>query len=182
MGGYHPEQDIADYLKSLGIIVEQPSEPSNVSRELYDAVTGYWHEVHDKRRLGKADAYSLAVDRLARHDAENTLAVLSSRLEQDSRTSFGYSTWWLTLDKAALRMTAELNRDDRTVVRHSPVLSLDFFLKYLAFGPSRDLVHDIEKNAARVFSAGIIEALPTELLTVAEQVRMQCSGLSERII
>lgn len=181
MGTFSPEQDLADYLKKLGVFVEQPPEPDNLPRELRDAVFEYWRKVQDARR-GGVEVYNLAVDRLARHDAENTLAVLAERAKQHGKSSLGYSSWWLTLDRYAFKMGQDIDRDVWLSVKHSPVLSLDFLLKYLTFGPARDQVHDSDQNISRIFSTQLTESLPAELLSMAEAVRTECDGLEEHIV
>lgn len=180
-GDYSPEQDIADYLGDFGILVEEAADPSNVPADVRAAITSYWQEVQDRRRRSN-ERYNLISDRLAQHDIENCLTVLSSRMGETGRSPLGHKSWWLTLDSAAFRMASTLDRDAWIKIKHSPVLSLDFLVKYLSFGPARDLVPDAEKNISRVFSTAIIETLPVELIKVAEKVREDCSGLAERLV
>ena len=145
------------------------------------AITSYWQEIQDRRR-GSGDGFNLVSDRLAQHDIENCLTVLSARMEETGRSPLGHKSWWLTLDSAALRMPIALDKDIWAKIKHSPVLSLDFLVKYLSFGPARDQVIDAQANSSRVFSTAIIESLPIELIKAAERVRAECSGLAERIV
>jgi hypothetical protein len=179
-GDYNPEQDIADYLNDFGIKIENPSTALNVPQDIRDAVTNYWQETHDRRR--GTEGFNMVSDRLAKHDIENCLTVLSSRMDEMGRAPLGHKSWWLTLDSAAFRMLPSMENDIATKIKHSPVLSVDFLMKYLAFGPSRDRLTDSEKGISRIFAPAIMETLPSELIDVAEQVRSDCAGLSEQIV
>lgn len=179
-GEYNPEQDIADYLHDFGIKMENPSEALNIPLDVRDAVTNYWQEIHDRRR--GSEGFNMVSDRLAKHDIENCLTVLSSRMDELGRAPLGHKSWWLTLDSAAFRMLPAMEDEIARKIKHSPILSIDFLIKYLAFGPSRDKLPDAEKNITRIFAPAIMETLPSELIDVAEKVRSDCAGLSENII
>jgi hypothetical protein len=66
-------------------------------------------------------------------------------------------------------------------IRHSPVISIDFLLKYLAFGPSRDRINQSATRLPYVYVDPILE-IPKELLDVAQAARSESGDLSERII
>ncbi len=181
MGNYRPVEDIAEYLGELGIIVQEPDDAGNVPGDVRQAIVNYWQDTHDKRRGAGDEGFNLNVDRLARHDAENALTVIAERLRQTGKSGLGYASWWLALDRAAFRMAGALEKQGLNGFRHSPVISLDFLIKYLSFGPARDQVQTTE-HAARVFASTLIEQVPAELIALAEQVRADCAGMEERVI
>lgn len=180
IGDFRPEEDIADFLKQFGISVEEPVSPVNLSSELVDAVKEYWRQAQDRRR--GAEEFNIRVEALARHDFENSLTVLNARESEVGRGGIGYRSWWLTLDKFAYYM-----KDDPEILRtvksfHSPVLSLDFLLKFLTFGPARDRVFHDEHSSMRVFAPEIFDHIPADLMSVAERVRKENANLPQHIV
>jgi len=173
-GESQPLQDIAEYLsESFGIEVQRPTVSEGFDQSVASAIREYWRGVHDKRRpLDGMNAF-----RLAEHDAENCISVLTERQAQAGRSPLGYSSCWLTLDSAARDMVRKLGG----IIKHSPVISVDFLLKYLAFGPTRDLVPH-SSRFGYAFAAPILENLPQDLLEVAKKVRSENNNLPERII
>jgi hypothetical protein len=120
--------------------------------------------------------------RLAEHDAETCLIVLDQRLKSKGVSPLGYSSWWLTLDSAARQMLDNLEPSVRQEIRHSPVISIDFLLKYMAFGPRRDQTSDRSRGLSQFFSSSLFEFLPKDVIEVAQKVRNECGDLPERII
>ena len=49
------------------------------------------------------------VNRLSRHDTENYVGVIQQR-KQEKASPFGYSAWWLTLDRSALMIVDLLKK------------------------------------------------------------------------
>lgn len=180
-GDYNPEQDISDYLSDFGINIETPEDSDRIPEHVKNAISSYWQKVQDKRRGGN-EGFNMVSDRLARHDVENCLTVLASRFGEAGRSPLGHKCWWLTLDKAAFRMADDLDRDAWSEIRHSPVLSLDFLIQYLSFYPSNQNVLNFDKSASRIFSTALLESIPPELISIAEKVRSDCTGLEERVI
>jgi hypothetical protein len=181
-GTHHPEEDIADYLtQRFGIEVRKASIPEELDPEVVSAVRDYWQRVQLRRR-GMDEIVGMTAQRLAEHDTESYLAVLGQRQRDMGKSPLGYTSWWLTLDSAARNMPGELGSDVWRKIKHSPVMSIDFLLKYIGFGPSRDRVIHFGRGLAPVFAGPILESLPKDLLDVAQRVRTENSELPERII
>ncbi len=181
-GQNQPLQDIADYLLDLfELEVEKPVDTDEIDPAVAFAIREYWREIHDKRR--PSDGYfNISANRLAEHDSECCMSVLNERQMQRGKSPLGFESWWLTLDSAARKMLQNLNEHVSNKIRHSPVISVDFLLKYLAFGPRRDRIDHSGRDLPYAFAAPILETLPSDLLEVAKRVRSENLDLSERII
>jgi hypothetical protein len=179
-GRHRPEDDIADYLyEEYGIEVLVPARFEFVREDVEKAIRAYWHDVHEQRR-GDEDlnhAY-----RLAEHDAETCLLVIEERLKSNKSSPLGYTSWWLTFDRAARHMMENLDKEVKKKVKHSPVISADFLLRYIAFGPRRDRAMETSQGLSQFFAESLFEFVPNELITVAQTVRSECGELPERII
>lgn len=181
-GNHQPVQDIADYLNDeFGIELDDPVVSDALEEEVVAGIREYWKKIHQDRRGGQEGPFSISANRLAEHDAENILSVLSDRRMQAGKSPLGYTSWLLTLDSAARKMLQALETNVREKVRHSPIISVDFLLKYMAFGPSRDRVVQTAQRMPYVFIDPIME-VPTELLEVASATRKESQNLPERII
>jgi hypothetical protein len=181
-GENRPVQDLAEYIpEELGIEVRQPTLQDDVAPEIRNAIKEFWLEVHEKRR-GQADYFDFAINRLAEHDSECYLAVVEQRIADKTRSPLGHTSWWLTLDSAALEIKEKLEPGIWSHIEHSPVLSVDFLLKYLAFGPNRDRIMPTLSGAPPLTMAGLYESLPPDLLKVAQETREHCGLLPERVI
>lgn len=182
LGDSRPLDDIAEFLRDLASI-DADSLPSwdELPDALVREVRQYWQDIQDKRRGGTAGAILPAL-RLAEHDIENYLSVLAERRVEPGKSVLGYTSWLVTMDSAAWKLMSELSPESRSAVRHSPVMSLDFLMKYLSFGPRRDQVESSGKGHSRVFTSAIYENIPADLIAISEQVRRSCHGLSERLI
>ncbi|MBS1066679.1 hypothetical protein JK164_12105 [Gluconobacter kondonii] len=179
LGPNHPMEDITEYLfEEFGIIVEKASD-DGVDSGVRQSVQDYWQKVHDSRR-GTEEGFNLYTTRLAQHDAENCLNVLSERRRDLGKSPLGYTSWWLTLDKAAREMDRHLSAESWKLIRHSPVLSLDFLLKYLAFGPNRDRVGSVDRSVLVIFDIPLLQSIPQDLINVAQKVRSEYGQLPER--
>ncbi len=183
VGTANPEQDIADYLSDeYGIVVEAVplSKLEVLPRELVLEVTRFWEEVHAKRRKEGTEV-TLMTRRLAQHDIENYLNALSERLTVESRSSLGYKTWWLTLDSAARELPSNVDRSLFRYFRHVPILSVNFLIRYMMFGPNRDRLSSAN-IVPRVFSDALFDNVPADLLTIAKEVREASRGVPERVV
>lgn len=181
VGSYDPSRDLVEYFSGFDIQLEEPSYADGVSEEASNNVLSYWQEVQANRRKDKG-TYSVTTDMLARHDAENCLTVVSSRKKNSRRSGLGHSCWWLTLDTAAYRMKTSLDGATWKEIGFSPVISLDYLMKYLAFGPARDRITSSESSTSRVFAAALLDTVPSELLEIAEKVREQHEGMPEILV
>ena len=61
----------------------------------------------------------------------------------------------------------------------SPILSLDFLLRNLVFGPRRETV---DLGNIRIFSDTLWEVVPANLISIARDIRQANSDLPERVI
>lgn len=179
-GDYRPLDDIADFLQDFAKIeVASPSE-EGLDSEVIDAVRNYWQNVQDHRR--GEEGVNLVAYRLAEHDSENYLSAISKRRRSPGASVLGYSDWLLTLDSAAWNLMNNVDRSVQNKILHAPLISLDFLFKYLSFGPRRDQIDASGKGFSRIFTASVYESIPVELVSVAEQVRLENGELPERII
>lgn len=109
-GDARPLQDIADYLKDeLGIYKRSlESEAAMAPNELRHALQQIWHERYQRRKERYATLIDeLAITRLVSHDIECYCGVIQLRT-QDKATQFGYSAWWLTVDRQAFHLKERL--------------------------------------------------------------------------
>ncbi|NTG65158.1 hypothetical protein G6L45_33445 [Agrobacterium rhizogenes] len=182
VGNHRPLDDLADFLADTAAIevTEIPSMdklPATVVSDVRD----YWHAVQDKRR-GSGENGSHHSFRLAEHDTENYLSVLAQRRIEPGKSIMGYTSWLVTMDSAAWRLMERVDAETSNFIEHSPIISLDFLLRFLSFGPRRDQIDVSKKGYSRIFGSTIYESVSPELIAVAQQVRENCHGLSERIV
>jgi len=112
----------------------------------------------------------------------NYVGVMNMRRRQ-AASPFGYSAWWLTLDRGAFAahwaVANALHRRDMT----PPIMSPDFLRNYLAFGPARRLVpRTLDMTLPVVADLQLSHFVPSELVLVANEVRERSQGLPERLI
>lgn len=180
VGAHDPVQDIAEYLsRSHHIILESAAEHDQVPKELADAIRTVWQDIHTQRR-GQADPHQLL--RLAAHDAETYLHVLSSRIRQHGKAPLGYTHWWLTLDTKARGIMDKVDPSLRPAINIGPVLSIDYLIRYLSFGPSRDRVDATGTALAKVYADTLIDSIPTELMALVTELRTQHADLPENVV
>lgn len=182
IGNHRPIDDLADFFNETAKINREEVPPlDTLPAEVVTAVRQYWQEVHDRRR-GKEEGFNMFGHRLAQHDADNYLAALALRVKGTNATDFGFTSWYLTLDTAAWKLKAQIASDISTMIGHAPVISLDFLLRYLAFGPRRDQVDSSGNDWARIFTETVFVEVPSDLVDIATAVRQANIGRSERII
>jgi hypothetical protein len=181
-GHRRPQDDIAEYLAAeIQIKIGSLKEfAALASVELRGAVQEAWHAGHEARRHAELD--NITTLRLVGHDVENYLGVIMKRRGEEA-TPFGYKHWWLTLDSIAMKAHLDVGRRLDAHPPDPPVMSADFLLNYLAFGPIRGKVSKASELALPItLDAGLLEFLPPELLAVANRVREQSSNLPEYLI
>lgn len=179
-GHFQPEEDIAEYLwQRHGIEVAEVGEFENLSQELIEHVEEAWRALHSRR--GDAE-FEMVSNRLALHDSENYLNVVNSRVSQVGKSSLGYTTWWVTLQSSARDVLAGIPSNLKREVKGSPILSVDFLVRYLAMGPRRDQVGDTGFSVGVTYVGEILESLPVELVAAARSIRAQHSHLEEHVI
>ena len=184
-GDATPEDDIKQFLdEEFHIVVKNLAEYADeASASLRAAVQEIWHEVHDRRRGGGASDITPAVTlRLVAHDVENCVGVIELR-RGSPMGPMGYRTWWLTLDRTAFTLGKRLRERLGSDAPRSPALSPDFLVELLRLGPMRSaLERDLHVSLPVMADIGRYESLPIELIRIADSVRRENSGLSERII
>lgn len=182
-GPQQPVQDIADYLSEFfGIEVWTPTISQDLDESIVSSIRDYWKDIQDRRRPISKDYFNMNANRLAEHDSENCISVISERQIEKGRAPLGFTSWLLTLDSAARNMVPKLDRQNSRKIGRSPVISIDFLLKYLAFGPSRDRVDHSVRGLPYAFAGPILESLPQDLIEVARRIRSESGELPERII
>jgi len=185
-GPNRPTDDIFEFLNERFAIERRDLEEraAEAPTELRRAVQEAWNQVHIRRRE-RLGAYidPIAVMRLSRHDTENYLGVIQQR-QQEKQSPFGYSAWWLTLDRSAFGISDTIRRDFGIVpVPDSPIMSLDFLAQYLTFGPARARVSKSSLRALPVtLEPRLVRFLTPELLDEASRIRAEMGALPERVI
>ncbi len=182
VGNHRPLDDLADFLsEAAGIKVAELPSWDALPHSITDEIRDYWQAVQDKRR-GGPENFGHHSFRLAAHDTENYLSVLAQRRIEPGKSIMGYTSWLVTLDSAAWGLINKVSRETADFIKHSPVISLDFLLKFLSFGPRRDKVDTSKRGYSRIFASTIYESIPSDLIAVAQLVREGCHGLSERLV
>jgi hypothetical protein len=183
-GESRPEEDIAEFLEDrFGIDIQDlEEEERKFDSDIKHSADQAWYEVHEKRR-GILSDFDLTVNRLARHDVENMIGVLAKRAGESKPAAFGFTNWWLTLDRSAPEIFERLRRQFPETIKASPLLSADFLLNYLALGPVRGRISRHTQAALPVILERVFfPMLPPELLEVADRVRTTNANLPEHVV
>jgi hypothetical protein len=185
VGSMHPEDDLAEYLElefgiKRGSLAEE-AERADV--RLRGAVQEVWRESHDRRHANdQMELDDITKGRLVDHDVENYLGVVERRKTAGVQP-LGYSVWWLTLDRTAFCLHERLGRDYTDRPLHSPALSADFMNNYLSVGPARRMLSkQFESSLPIMMDLSVMQAVPTELIQVADTLRQELVGLPEHVI
>jgi hypothetical protein len=184
-GSERPLDDIADYLaEEFGIERRELADAAAAAAEpLRLALQSIWYEAHKRRRVGRKGTAidELALTRLVSHDVECYSGIVQVR-KQEKASPFGYSAWWLTLDQTAFELEAPLREALGENPPHSPVMSADFLVNYLAFGPVRRRVTKATEASLPVaLEPSIVRYFTPELLEQAEKIRAELRDLPERV-
>ncbi|MDR3618080.1 MAG: hypothetical protein P4L85_01930 [Paludisphaera borealis] len=180
MGSERAMEDLAEFIvEEYGIQLRSLADQvARAQDDLRHAVQEAWIEVHEKRRSA-ARLEEHLTRRLANHDVENYLGVIVHRSGTDNH--FGYTSWWMTLDRAAHGIEEMLGERLGRSTPRSPVMSPDFLSSYLAFGPVRQkLSKDNEQRLPITLSQGMTEYFSPEVLAEAERIRQDAANLSGR--
>jgi hypothetical protein len=181
-GDFRPQEDLAEWLGDVaGIEASDPPGFDGLPKDVVDEIRAYWQGVQDERR-GDTEGSGVHNLRLAEHDTENYLSVIVERRSLPANSAIGFSSWLVTMDSAAWRLKSKVSRSTADLIKHTPVISLDFLLKYLSFGPRRDMVEPKNRGHTRVFTSAIYENIPPELIKAADHVRQSYHDLDERRI
>lgn len=184
-GPLRPVEDLFDYLEERFGIQRRDLEDrtKEAPEELRQAVQEVWFEIHSKRRVkAGVPADPIILNRLSRHDAENYVGVIQQR-HQEKLSAFGYSAWWLTLDRKAFAIGDIVRQEFGIEVPDSPVLSLDFLAQYLALGPARSRLPKDSLRGLHVFlEPRLVSFLTKDLIEEATRIRTDMKDKSEWII
>jgi hypothetical protein len=184
-GDLRPLQDIAEYLEDqFGVKVSSlESEKNASSAELRFALEKIWYERYERRR----EKYGIpldemAVTKLVNHDVECYAGIVQLRTKERAST-FGYSAWWLTVDRQAFGLNTKLKDYMSNRPPDSPVMSADFLVNYLAFGPVRRQVTKAKESSLPLLMViGGATQLTQELIAEAENLRTKLKDLPERVV
>ncbi|MGQ0552839.1 MAG: hypothetical protein ACT4PU_06425 [Planctomycetota bacterium] len=184
-GDARPEDDIAEYLQEhFGIVRRSLKEASDAAPpELRHALQIIWYEAHRSRRERQAmQIDDMIITRLVEHDVECYCGVIQTRRNQQS-SPFGYSAWWLTVDQQAFNLKEKLRKEMRGSPPDSPVLSADFMVNILSFGPVRSKVgKSKEAHLPLMMELGTARYLTPELMEEADNLRGELKNLPERVV
>lgn len=184
-GDTRPIEDISEYLedsfgiKTRGLEAERDAAPA----DLRHALELLWHEAHQRRRQRFGDQTDdMIVNRLVGHDVECYCGVTTLRTREKT-SPFGFSAWWLTIDHQAFGLAPRLRQAMSGPPPESPVLSADFLVNYLAFGPvRRRLSKSKEAHLPLIMDLGPARYLTPDILAEAEAVRDGLKDVPERVV
>jgi len=182
-GTARSEDDIAEYLeREWGIeVVSLEEDAERAPVEVRAAVQEVWQEFHDQRRAGDRSLDAITTHRLVDHDVENYLGVVVRRT-QEKNSPFGYTSWWMTLDRRAYHVRARIRDAIGEQPPDSPVITPDFMVNYLAIGPLRARVpKSVESTLPLITEASLLE-FPGELIELADALREEQSELDEHVV
>ena len=153
------------------------------SPELRHALQRIWHERYQRRKERYGTLIDeMAITRLVTHDIECYCGVVQLR-KQEKATQFGYSAWWLTVDRQAFDLKDRLLPHMTDTPPDSPVMSADFLVNYLAFGPARRRVTKLkESHLPLLMVLGSTNHLTPEIMAEAERIRGELKDMPERVI
>lgn len=123
------------------------------------------------------------VDRLVNHDIECFLGVMAKR-KKEQQSPLGFNAWWLTLDRAAVKVQRQIQAELVPPPPPSPVMSPDFLVRYLEIGPLRQRASrsDDEYKLPIIADIAMMEGVSFEVLEVATRVRLENEGRPRRAI
>ena len=186
IGKHRPLADIVDFLFDVAEISEcsLQNEVESARENVRWAVDEYWRRVHVGRsQVSDASRDPEVANMLADHDIENFLGIIVARESENRTNSLGYQHWWLTLDRRAYRATNEICDGDIVARFDSPVMSYDFLIDYLAFGPRRsDVPKSEERLLPLMLDMSLLDGIPSDILEIAEATRIEMSEYSDRLV
>jgi hypothetical protein len=184
-GESRPVQDLANYLgETFGIKLRSlEAERDASSPELRNALQQIWYERYEHRReMYGTPLDEMAVTRLVNHDVECYTGVVQLRSKENA-SPFGYSAWWLTVDRQTFDLKSRLRLLMNEPPPDSPVMSADFLVNYLVFGPMRGRVSKAkESHLPLLMVLGGATKLTPEIIAEAENLRAKLAGAPERVI
>jgi hypothetical protein len=184
-GAARPDQDISDYLREEFSITTRSleAERDSAPAELRHALQRFWYDAHRRRREQHGRPVDeMVLTRLVEHDVECYCGIVQLRRRERS-SPFGYGAWWLTVDRHAFDLKPTLRASMQQEPPDSPVLSADFMVNYLAFGPVRRRVDKAtEAQLPLIMDLRAARQLTPALLVEADTLREELKDLPERIV
>jgi len=184
-GDTRPIDDLAIYLQEeLNIQRRGLEREADVAPEdLRFALQAIWYDAHRRRREQVTrEVDEIVLTHLVQHDVECYAGVIQMR-SQERDSPFGYTAWWLTLDRIAFNLEPQLREHLGAKPPDSPVMSADFLVNYLAFGPvRRRIAKPTESRLPTILDTGTARYLTPELIAEAERIRAQLEGMPERVV
>ncbi|WP_346151520.1 hypothetical protein [Streptomyces labedae] len=183
-GSVRPVEDVRIYLEEELLIHQKnlTEEAGSAPIGLRSAVQEVWNEAHEKRRRQRESEWDPVItQRLVAHDVETTVGVIQLR-NRGASSPMGHKYWLVTLDKVAFRLKWELSRrlDEAP---SSPVLSPDFLSQFLRLGPLRTAIEREQRiNLPLLVDVSKYDYLPKSLVELADTLRGQLAGKSERLV
>ena len=185
-GDERPEQDILDFLKSEHKIklADLTEDFNRADEKLRFAVDRLWRDAHHNRRNGNSagiESDTVAIDILIKNDVVNYIGIIERR-KKETNSDLGYQHWWLTIDSTAwgIRNSLSIELEE---IPSSPLMSLDFLVQNISFGPNRNFITRSDEQLLPILlDLDIFEAIPADVLRVAEEVRLQSVGQPEYVI
>jgi len=179
-----PELDIREFLEEeYGIKYEELTDDYFRSDEkVRFAVDRLWREAHETRRgnmkmVGDSDT----LDILIRNDVVSYLGIIERR-KREASSELGYQHWWLTIDSTAWGIRESLAQEFVSPPS-SPLMSLDFIVQNMSFGPNKNMLTRSDEQLLPVLlDFEISQVVPPEVLKVADEVRAQNEGQAEYVI
>ena len=182
-GPDRPVDDVIDFLEErFNIQVHDLDQEARSAEDSFRfAVEEIWNDVHRIRREKLGDFDPIAVARLSKHDSETYVGIIQRR-SQEKPSPFGYSSWWLTFDSAALKVRDRVRQQLLIDPPDSPVISLDFLAQYLVIGPIRPKVSKAEvRNLPVIIKPQLVAFLTADLLNEAARIREETKNLPDRL-
>lgn len=183
-GDSRPTDDISEYLddqygiKTRSLETECRAAPDDLKNSLNVIL----HENYKNRQV--RFGYILdenSINRLVQHDIECYAGVTQLR-SQEKSSPFGYDAWWLTVDRKTFGMHKTLASYMHSKPPSSPVMSADFLIDYLAFGPERQKIPKATEAQFPIMMLRSATFLTPELMKEATDIREGLKDKPERVI
>jgi len=134
VGDDDPRVDMIESVKALyGIdFLGLSDEYQKLDNSLIEKVVSIWKKARTRRH----DLDEQTFDLLIRHDVKAYMPVQNMRGSERTEHSYGYGTWWLTLDRTAFKIHKQIQDVAGDAI--TPVTSCmgpDFLLRYLSVVP-----------------------------------------------
>lgn len=178
-----PEDDLLDYLETKFAIKSKNHEIdySKIPPDVRVFVEEAWNRAHSRNRDFRPWLDAMTCRRLADHDIDNFLGILSRR--SNERTGVSYENWWLTLDNKAFSIYRSIRGEFKDLYGVSPIMSVDFLINYLLLGPNRAATNretlDILPHYIEINKNG---SIPAQIIEISERVRSEYDGMEERLV